>query len=639
MLAGSAWADVCVSVRGSSELTVADLGRVVFRELATDRTADAVRFEGGVCLEIAGERASITANVLVVEGLSTDPVVRATGAVVVAGGWRFGAEDLIADAHSVRLRTVTLSGEDFVALASEIVLDVAAETAWGRDLVAATPWARLDIREATLDADAVAGVGVVLSTCDCPPSEAAVRLEGEHVRVGIHDGMLELRSGTLVAGAVRLPLGHRLEVDLTDVEGLQPPLALVLDERRGWLLSLVERQQDEIRWGADLALEADATPRWRVLAAGEVERAGFGVVLSATGVDGRTSTALPLAGAWSLRFSQRVAGGAAFGVQDASVALRRGADRSLTSVSPGANAALFDAGIALSAERRGVVDVASPRAWASVRWDAATRSGPSGTLRVRFEGGVTGALTPSAGQTWWGVTPRWDARVGSLELSLTHVYRAAVGSTPFGRDVDLVVPRQLSTLVLRVRGAPVRADVDVRFDWLADATRPGRAIGLERARAAVSATVIEPAGVGVRVAARATVELAGVLDPRPGRDAFARLGVEATWPDAAPEVALDVTLGLLGGSIALRDLTLGVGTPLRWDERRLTLRPYLAFDVWPSLRGDGWPALRGHGLGLAWETPYGFVDAAYRSLPDGSATSSVGFRVPLRTPSLDDLRR
>jgi hypothetical protein len=377
-----------------------------------------------------------------------------------------------------------------------------------------------------------------------------------------------------------------------------------------------------------------------VLLAGEEDRGGFDVVLAQTGVDVRTSAVLPLAGAWSLRLSQRVAGGAAFGVQDASVALRRGVDRTLQRVAPGADASLLDAGIALSAERRDGVEVASPRAWASARYDAAMGSGPLGTLRVRFEGGVTGAATPSSGQTWWGVTPRWDVRVGSLELTLSHAYRGVVGSTPFGTDVDRVTPRQLSTLALRVRDAPVRADLDVRYDWRADPRRPGRAIGLERARAAVSATVIEAsAGTGVRVAARATVELAGVLDPRPGRDAFARVGVEATWPDAAPEVALDATLGLVAGSVALRDLTLAVGTPLRFDERGVTLRPYLALDVWPSLRGAGWPALRGHGLALTWETPYGVVDAGYRSLPDGSATSSVGFRVPLRTPSLDDLRR
>jgi len=639
-LAGSAWADVCLSVPGASELTVADLGRVVFRELATDRTADTVRFEGGVCLEIAGERASITANVLVVEGLTTDPVVRAAGAVVTAGGWRFGAEELVADARSVRLRTATLVSDEFVALASEVVLDLDAETAWGRDLVAAMPWARLDLREATLDADAVYGVGVVLSTCDCPPREADVRLEGERVRVGIDDGLIELRSGTLVAGSLRVPLGPRLDIDLAAVDGLRPPLELVLDERRGWLLTLIEREREEVRWGADVALEADSEPRWRVLLAGDEGRGGFDVVLASTGVAVRTSAVLPLAGAWSLRLSQRVVGGGAFGVQDASVALRRGTDRSLARVSPGADASLLDAGIALTAERRGTGDVASPRAWASARWDAATRSGPLGTLRVRVEGGVTGAATPSSGQTWWGVTPRWDVRVGGLELTVSHVYRGVVGSTPFGTDVDRVTPRQLSTLALRVRDAPVHADLDVRYDWRVDPDRPERAIGLQRARAAVSATVIEPSSAtGVRVAARATVELAGVLDPRPGRDAFARFGVAATWPDAAPELAIDATLGLVAGSVGLRDLTLAAGTPLRWNEGDVTLRPYLALDVWPSLSGGGWPALRGHGLALEWETPYGVVDAAYRSLPDGSATSSVGFRVPVRTPSLDDLRR
>ena len=632
---------MCVVVAGASELTVADVGRVVFRELATDRTADAVRFEGGVCLEVAGQRVTITADVLVLERLTTDPIVRATGAVVMAEGWRFGAEELVADARSVHLLTATLVGDEFVALASELALDLESETVWGRDLVAATPWARLDIREATLDTEAVVGVGVVLSTCDCPPSEAALRLEGAGVRVALHDGIVVVHSGTLVVGSLRVPLGRRLEIDPVAVERLRSPLALVLDERRGWLLTVVERAQDEIRWSADVALEADTTPRWRVLVAGDDERGGLDVVLTASGVAIRTSAALPLGGAWSLRLAQRVAGGTAFGVQNASLGLRHGVDRALTSVSPGGNATLFDVGIALSAERRGGTDVASPRAWSSARWDTATRSGQLGTLRVRFEGGVTGAATPAMGQTWWGVTPRWDVRVGGLQLSLTHAYRGVTGSTPFGDDVDRVAPRQLSTLVLRTGDASrLHAAVDLRYDWRHDPTRSDRAIGFERARATVSAVVIDPpADAGVRVSARAAVELAGVLDPRPGRDAFARFGVDATWPDSAPELGLEATFGLVPGSVGLRDLTLAAGTPLRWETRGLTLRPYLALDVWPSLRGDGWPALRGHGVALAWETAYGVVDAAYRSLPDGSSTSSVGFRVPLRSPTLDDLRR
>lgn len=640
VLPGAAWAETCLSVPGASELTVADLGRVVFQELSTDRAADAARFAGGVCIEIAGERATIRADAIDVSDLTTDPSVRALGAVVIADGWRFQAESLEADARTVRLRAASLEGDGFVAVARELVLDVASATATGTDLMAATSWARLDIGEATLDDEAVVGSGVVLSTCDCPPSEAGLRLESARARVPLHGGVVELFDGTLVVGAVRVPLGARFEVDPSAAAAFRPPLGLEVDERRGWLLTLLERSVGGGRLAADLALEEAASPRWRVLLGAEEEGARLAVVLASTGVDVRTSAALPLAGAWSLRLSQRLAGGAAFGVQDAALALRHGPDQALTSTRPGSLSTRFELGAALSAERVGGAEVASPRSWTNVRLDAASPAAALGVVRVRLEGGVTGALATTEGQLWWGVTPRWDARLGAVAVSLSHVYRGVAGATPFGREVDLVEPRQLSTLTLRLHDVEaLTANAEVRFDWRPDDRRQGQRRGLERLRVGAAARLRDAdRGAGPTVSARATLELAGVVDSRPGRDAFVRLGVSASWPDAAPELSLDATLGIVPNAVALRDLTLGVGAPLRWEAQGLTLRPYLALDVWPSLQGEGWPALRAHGLALSWETPYGTVDAAYRSTVDGASTSSVGVRLPLRTPSLDDLR-
>ena len=637
---GAVWAETCLSVPGASELTVADLGRVVFQELSTDRAADAARFEGGVCIEVAGERATIRADRIDVFHLTTDPTVRALGAVVSADGWRFGAVSLEANAHTVRLRSASLEGDGFVAVARELVLDVPSATVTGSDLMAATAWARLDIHEARLNDETVVGHGVVLSTCDCPPSEARLRLESAGARMPLRGGVVEVFDGTLVLGAVRIPLGDRLEIDPAAAATFRPPFGLEFDERRGWLLTLLERDVSGGRFAADLALEGEASPRWRALLGAQEERTRLSVVLASTGVDVRTSAALPLRGAWSIRLAQRIAGGEAFGVQDAALALRHGPDQALTATPPGSVSTRFEVGTALSAERAAGAEVASPRTWTNARVDVASTAGALGVLRVRFEGGVTGALVTSDGQRWWGATPRWDARFGHVAVSLSHVYRGVAGSTPFSTELDRVEPRQLSTLALRVHDvAAWTANAEVRFDWRPDDRRPGHLRGLERARVAASALLADPArGAGPALSARVTLELAGIIDPRPERDAFARVGVDATWPDANPEISLDATLGLAPNAVSLRHITLGVGAPLRFEAQGLTLRPYLAYDVWPTLQGDGWPALRGHGLALTWETAYGMVDAAYRNAVDGTTTSSVSVRLPLRTPSLDDLR-
>ncbi len=631
----------CAVVPGASEFAIEDLGRVVFEELRTDRAADSVRFGGGVCLEVAGERIVIRAESLELEGIDGRPRVTGEGAEVRSGAWLLGAQRLHASAEGLRLEVATLTGEGLVGLADWLELRVADGLLTGAGLVIATPSLRLDLGEGSFDGRLLSGRGVVLSTCDCPPSQAGIRLEGEAASYALDEAELRLERGALLVDGLRLPLPAHLTLSEAALEQVRLPLSLLRDERRGWLLVLPERVEQGVRLAADLAFTDLEPPRLRATIAAADEQASLALSLTSGGIELRTRAVRPLADGLILTLSQRLSAGQDEPLQDAVIALSYGPDQSLTALPAGARAGRVETALALTAQRLDGVERASARALVALRLDVAGPQSELGLVRARLEGGASGYAALPAAQQWWGVTPRWDLRRPRLSVSLTHAYRGVSGRSPFDTEVDRVEPRQLTSVLLVARGLEDawRLDLDARYSWLPDRLRPGRRNGIQRLRL-VARTAPEALGdAGVTLAWSGTIELAGWLDPRAERDAFVRLGVQARWPDAAPELGLGATLGLVPGAVGIRDLTLAVGGPLRWPEQGIELRPYLAYDVWPALRGSGWPILRAHGLALVWAGRYGTLDVAYRSESDGSVTSSLAFRVAVREPSLEDLLR
>ena len=638
---GTALAATCAVVPGASEFAIEDVGKVVFEELATDRAADAIRFGGGVCLEVAGQTLTIRAEVLDVSGLGVAPVVSASMATVRAGPWVLGADELRATAEAVTLTRATLSGEGLVGLADVLELSIADGVFQAQRLVVATPTLRLDMGVGRFDGREIHGERLVLSTCDCAPGDASLRLEGLSGVYDLDTNMLRLEQGALVAFGMRFAVEGTIALDEDILAEFTPPLALERDQRRGWLLQLVEQTQGGVRLSADWAFSDERPPRARSLLSASEGATHVTLRLTSGSAEVLTATSLPLGAGFTLGLTQRLSGGTEEPVQDAALRLSYGPDRALPALPAGSIAARAEGTLALSAQQLGGITRASPRAVAAARLDAASPPSELGVLRVRTELGVSGYATLPGEQLWWSVNPRYDLRRPSASVSMSHLYRDVLGSSPFDEEVDEVLPRQRSevTLALHPQHERWRASLAARYDWLPDAGRPGRSVGLERLRLDARVIALEAAGAAPELAFAGALELAGWLDPRANRDGFARLSADVSWPRRKLELGLAAEVALLPDQVGLRELTIGGSFPLTWSERELEVRPYLALDVWPTLAGDGWPLLRGHGLGLLWRSPYGTLDAAYRSEPDGSFTSALAIRVEPREPRLQDLRR
>jgi hypothetical protein len=646
-LAGWSQAEVagCVSVPGGAELTIEELGRVIFVELTTDRAQDLVTFGGGVCLELGDVEVRVEAETMIVRAPGPHATVEARGAVIHAAGWRLGADRLELDRSAARLRGVTLEGAGVVGLAGELELDIERGGMIAHALEVLTPSVRLVAAVGAFGEDGVVVVeDVVASTCDCPPAEAPIRVEGRVARLGLDEVVLVVEGGVMVIEGLRLGLPPVLRVTEASLAAIRVPFSIgvVTEGDRGWVLGLLERRDGDVAASADVAFGANADPRWSAALAASGDGSRVDVEARDGGLAIAATHRVALAPGWDVVLAHRHEGGLAEGrLQDGSATLewRRAweadATRTWTVEARGA------LGAAASAQRSGGVDVALARGRVALSALATSPPAPAGRVSLRLEAGGTRYSSGAHGQAWIGVAPRWRWSDGPISLDLQHSWRGVGGTSPFDERIDRVDPVSLSQATVALTGGDawrVTSSLETRYDWRPERSRPSGRVGLARLRVTAGLTTPSLGALGLAFDTRVTVEAAGVVDPRTDRDAFVRAAFGLSTPGRAVEASVAAEAGIGAHRPGMRSLTLAGAAPLTFADGDVTVQPYLALDVWPWLGGTGSVRVVGHGIAVSWDTCCGTLDVAYRALPDGSVTTRLGFAVELREPDLADLR-
>jgi hypothetical protein len=628
----------CLPIPGGAELTVERLGRVLFRELATDRARALVTFGGGVCLELGGVEVEIAAETILVRNPTTAPRVEAAHAVVDALGWRLGAARLMLEERAAYLEGVTLEGHGVVGRALRLEVDFLRGTMQAEGLEVITPAMRVDARAAAFDAvDAVTFDEVVASTCDCPPATAPVRIEGRSARLALAADVLVVEEGALVLDGIRLPLPATLELSEATLADLRLPVFVSIEPEgaRGFVVGLTER--DGVV--ADFAFGADADPRWSAAIVGREGTDAVELRLRDGGIALDAMRTLPLAPELVATLRHRHEGGRVERrLQDVALGLVWTPRWRFEDVTIGAR---FGVLVAVTAQELPLGEVSSARAHGVAGLTATHGGAAEGETSLAVEVGRTAYAAGYEPLAWLSVHPRWRRMGGPVTFDLAHLWRGVAGTSPFDRRVDAVTAASLSDVRLTTTANHGRArlafGLHVRYDWLSDAPR-ARHVGPERLRldAALELPPLDPYGWSWRAAA--VVEAAGALDPRPRRDAFVRASLEARQEGRGIDGGVAVEAGIGPLETGVRSLVGSLGFPFRFGAaRESSVTPFVALDVWPLLTGLGGPRLVGHGLALEWRTCCGVVDLAYRALPDGRTTTRFAFSVPMRQPALSDL--
>jgi hypothetical protein len=639
-IAGAAADEGCMRFDTGAELTVAGVGRAVFAVLSTDRVRDAAVLSGGVCVVFSAIDGVLLSERLVITGLGGDAAkLEAADIVLEVPGWSIGAEGLLAVGDRLSLTGVTLRGRDAVARAVGMTLDLTSGAIEAHSLVLATETAWVRASSASFAGGSVSLRGVALTTCDCPPEDAGVRLEARSAELDLEGAGVRLNGAELVVGALRWPLPDPWAFDAEALADLVPPVSVFEDPagRRGTLVGVPERSvAPGVRFGWDAAVGLGLVPSdlWLRVAA----RVGD-VSAEMTGATDRLRVAWrvawPFAGPWTLAFAQRLEGGAwDESVRDQSVAL------SWSRAWPAPVAAVSSVQLdgsafaALTAQSLPGGERIGTRIGATLQ--ARVTADPIGSLRPTLEvaSGLTGYPADGASQGWLTLAPRLSAALGPVRLDVGHLSRWVAGASPFGVSVDRLAPVHRSDLQATVAFGDAAAwsgtvATTVRWDWRSDAQRPGRAVGLERLDLRVAAA--GPAAGG-RLSFAVDALLAGLLDPRSGR--APSVSGTVAWERAAWELGTRWRVDPANPAWPWRTATVFAAVP--FDLGDLWLRPYLAVDLAAWARGTGRTWV-GHGLDLAWARSFGVIEAGYRFDDGVGLALNLGLRFTTRPLDLERL--
>jgi len=632
--------DACLPVAGGGELTVAGIGRVVFSGLSTDRVRDAASLTGSVCLAFEAVDGVLRTERLELSGLSTDLVITAADVTLELPGWTLTARSLRSNGAIATLDEVAMEGVEAVARAATVRFDLVVGDVEAVDLRLVTETVWLDARSARFDGRRVWAADAWLTTCDCPPASAPVRLEASTVRLDLVGLQLHLDGGVLSTDFGRWRLPSPLELDESALADLTLPVTLGPDPdgRRGLVLAGREREvAPGVRFTWDAANGQDGRrPDAGARVVATTEGATVDVLAGSERLRVVWRLRRPLTPSWDLEIGQRLEGGDwSTPVRDQHVSLIGAArfDRPLPGVAR--VEAVGSTTVAASAQTLAGSDVIGSRWGVETRMLAVGVERDLARLTVELAGGATGYPAQQAFQAWVSVAPRWVARTGPWRIELAHLSRWVAGASPFGVTLDRRLPAHRTDLTLTASpsaiggGWRLASSLTARLDWRADPERSGRPLGVERLRVRFDA---EGPAWGGRLVFEGAADLAGWIDPRPGRDLDASL--VGTWTRRQVELGARVGVAWAAGTPALRELTLFAAWPLERGD--WAWRPYLAFDLASiSRNGAGWWS--GHGLDVAWTSCCGTVELGYRHDTGRGTSVRAGVTFDVHPVDLDRL--
>lgn len=639
LASGDAEAVGCVPVEGGAELTVEGLGRAVFAGLSTDRVRDVALLSGGVCVEFSAIGGVLRSERLTVSGLGDGVALAAADVVFELDAWTIGAELLEADAAGAELVGVTLTSPDAVALAAGLRVDLVTGTIAAHALRLATETLWVVADAATLDGGRVALAGVGLTTCDCPPTEARVRLEARTAELDLLEPAVTLHGADLVVGGWRWPLRDPWAFDAENLALPVPPVSVFEDPegRRGTLVGVTDQAvAPGVRLAWDVGLGDEARPPDLSLRlAARADGASVDVTAASDRLRVGWRVARPVAPGWTVAYGQRLEGGAwDEPVRDQSVSA--GWTRAWSAPVAGVARAEIDAAAvaALTAQTLAAGELVGTRLGGTLRLRVGgeARGGWQPTLEVGA--GATGYPAIGGPQAWLSVAPRATLTAGGLRLDVEHLSRWVWGASPFGVSVDRLGPLHRSDLraSLALGGgeeATTRLSLVARWDWRPDPRRVGQRIGLERLD--LSGTT---AGTvwGGRLAVGVDAALAGALDPRPER--ASSVGASVSWGRGDWEVGTRVRLDPTAPAWPWTEATVFAAAPVTAGD--WWWRPYLAVDLasWDRERANWWV---GHGLEVAWTSDFGVLDLGYRYDDGIGLRLNVGVRFEERPLELERL--
>lgn len=227
---------------------------------------------------------------------------------------------------------------------------------------------------------------------------------------------------------------------------------------------------------------------------------------------------------------------------------------------------------------------------------------------------------PVANKTQWGVrlAPRWQHVIGALSFDVSYSRRWTNSASPFSTKLDKLEPESKIVASTKLAG-PLASNLQgelnfsVTYDFLEVETYAGEGFASLASSGKLTYQVND-----LTVVPSFSLELAPLMNPDLDADFRPLLSSELTiihprW-EAGFGASYDLGLEQLSKLETKGSVTI--------DIENVSLEPFLALNILPTLTDSTWPRLSGHGLEVAWRTCCGDLHVGYRQY-DGKFTTSL----------------
>ena len=221
---------------------------------------------------------------------------------------------------------------------------------------------------------------------------------------------------------------------------------------------------------------------------------------------------------------------------------------------------------------------------------------------------------PVVNRTQWGVrlAPRWQHTVGAFSFDVSYSRRWTNSSSPFSTKLDKLESESKITAKTKLAG-PLSSNLQgeltfsVAYDFLDAETYVGEGFGSLATSGKLSYQVNS-----LTVVPSFSLELAPLMNPNLGEDFRPLLSGNLDVIHPRWEAGFGMSYDLERGELRKLE-TKGAVTI---DIENVSLEPFLALDILPTLAEGTWPRLSGHGLEVTWRTCCGDLHVGYRQYDD-----------------------
>jgi hypothetical protein len=591
------------------------VGLIYFEQIDANDKQTKFRFSGGVCLEGKEGWQLLTENIEV-----TDiPEAKAENVSVKFQGWQLQADFLQATTSGLTMQGISFFGEGIQGLAKEASYDFITQEIRLMNASSTGENLRIEGQVARLVDGQVFFEGIEATTCNCE-SEPLYKLNAQQATLELNGQILFIEKGTLSVLGIPITL-NKIEVSPKSAETFRFPIVIeYISDSSSVEGSGLGIRIPSVRIDPNLNLEVgvvgldDTYPLKGVLLAHYQDDVHtFDVGYAPEGFQADFTVRQPL----------KPTTKAVFAVHNRDWASQDYLHEGLIGIETGSSWQWGQQKLSFQVDTFAAVSSQTLKDTPFHDGRLFNEARLSYLLPTNFGAFNLGVKTsasyyPLHNQFQWGVNlnPDWQFQTGPLGLRITFVQQWTNSASPFSSKLDKLEPKRQLTVSTSLKG-PLSTTLNgnlsfrARYDFL-DNERSINGFDELSFRGQLDweyqDVVLSPYIAG---------EYAALLNPDLESDSYSQFGLDVLAPRW--EAGASATLN---EDFKLHKLEFRTAFPLDFND--LSLKPFIAIDIMPTLAASEFPRISGHGLELTWRSCCGTISLGYRQ-EENAFKTLIGF--------------